>query len=87
MYIDGHEHVDVVEYWKEFIKRWKEYEKCFIIYDNDGNVVSRPTEFPVTQGVRFWLIMVTHDESTFYENDRCKTLWINNNTSSGGKER
>ena len=26
MYIDGHECEDVVEYWKGFIERWKEYE-------------------------------------------------------------
>jgi len=35
--------------------------------------------FPVPQGVRFRLILVTHDESTFYENDRRKTHWINDN--------
>ena len=87
MYIDGHEHVDVVEYWKGFTKRWKEYEKHFIIYDNDGNVVSRPTGFPVAQGVQFRLILVTHDESTFYENDCCKTLWINNNTKAVAEKK
>lgn len=78
MYIDGHEREDVVEYRKAFVKRWKEYEKRFVIYDNDGNVVSTPTGFPVPQGVRFRLILVTHDESTFYENDRRKTHWIHN---------
>jgi len=80
MYIDGHDCEDVVEYQKGFIKRWKEYEKCFVIYDNDGNVVSRPTRFPVPQGVQFWLILVTHDKSTLYENDHRKTLWMNKNT-------
>ena len=25
---------------------------------------------------RFWLILVTHDESVFYQNDFCKTHWI-----------
>jgi len=69
-------------WWKGFIERWKEYEKCFIIYDNNGNVLSTPTGFPVPQGVRFQLILMMHDESTFYENDRCKTLWINNNTKA-----
>ena len=74
MYIDGHEHVDVVEYQKEFIECQKEYERCFIIYDNDG--------FSVAHGVQFWLILVMHDESTFYENDCHKTLWINSNTKA-----
>ena len=77
MYIDGHEREDVVEYRKGFVKCWKEYEKRFVIYDNDGNILSTPTGFPVPQGVHFRLILVTHDESTFYENDRRKTHWIN----------
>ena len=87
MYIDGHEREDVVEYRKGFVERWKEYEKRFIIYDNDGNVLSTPTGFPVPQGVRFRLILVTHDESTFYENDRRKTLWINNNTKAVAEKK
>lgn len=47
MYIDGHEHVDVVEYQKEFVECWREYERQFVIYGNDGNVLSTPTGFPV----------------------------------------
>jgi hypothetical protein len=75
MYIDGHEREDVVEYRKKFVQRWKEYEKRFVIYDNDGKVVSPLQGFAVP-GVRFRLILVTHDESTFYENDRRKTKWV-----------
>ena len=75
MYIDGHEREDVVEYRKAFVTRWKEYEKRFVIYDNDGHEISRPEGFAVP-GVRFRLILVTHDESTFYENDRRKTKWV-----------
>jgi hypothetical protein len=78
MYIDGHECEDVVEYQKRFVERWREYEKHFVIYRNDRNVLSTPTRFPVPQGVHFWLILVTHDESTFYENDRRKLQWVNN---------
>ena len=77
MYIDGHEHEDVVEYRKRFVERWREYEKHFVIYGNNGNVLSTPTGFPVPQGVCFRLILVTHDESTFYENDRRKLQWVN----------
>ena len=87
MYIDGHEHEHVVEYRKGFIKRWKEYEKCFVIYDNDGNVVSRPTGFPVPQGVQFRLILVTHDKFTFYENDHRKTLLMNKNTKAVAEKK
>ena len=75
MYIDGHEREDVVEYRKKFVQRWKEYEKCFVIYDNDSKVVSLLQGFAVP-GVRFRLILVTHDELTFYENDRWKTKWV-----------
>lgn len=75
MYIDGHEREDVVEYRKAFVERWKEYEKRMVIYDNDGNVASEPSGFPVPQQGRFRLHLITHDESTFYAHDRRKTIW------------
>jgi hypothetical protein len=78
MYVDGHEREDVVEYRQGFVERWKQYEKRFVIFDNDGNELSQPSGFAVP-GVRFQLILVTHDESTFYENDRWKTKWVHAN--------
>ena len=75
MYIDGHEREDVVEYRNQFMKRWREYEKRMVTYDNDGNVDSIPSGFPVPQGYQFQLILVTHDESMFYTNDRRKAKW------------
>lgn len=44
----------------------------FMIHDNNGNEVSRPQPAFVVPG----LILVTHDESTFYENDCRKTKWV-----------
>jgi len=82
MYINGHERDDVVAYRNRFLERWKEYEKRFVIYDNDGNVLSTPTGFPVAQECRFRLILVTHDESTFYQNDRWKTKWTHKSEKS-----
>src|SRR5277367_3474368 len=79
MYIDGHERQDIVKYREEFVARWQEYEKRFKIYDNNGDVLSTPVGFPVPQIGRFRLILVTHDESTFYETDRRKTKWIHPN--------
>jgi hypothetical protein len=76
MYIDGHERDDVVKYRDGFIARWKEYEKRFVIYGNDGEISMQPAGFPVPQIGRFRLILVTHDESTFYETDRRKTKWV-----------
>jgi hypothetical protein len=77
MYIDGHERDDVVAYRKAFCKRWKEYEKRMVIHDYSGNVIREPTYFAVPQGLRFRLIVVTHDESTFYARDRRKAYWQN----------
>jgi len=77
MYIDGHECEDVVEYRKAFINWCKEYQKCFHLYDNNGNPLPPPVApkgyFPL--GGRFQLILVTHDESTFYQNDLQKSQW------------
>jgi len=85
----GHDHEckNVVEYRKGFVKCWKEYEKCFIIYGNDGNMLSTPTGFPVLQGVPFQLILVTHDESTFYKNNHCKIQWVNNNAKAVAEKK
>ena len=75
MYIDGHEREDVVEYCKGFVERWKGYEKRMVTYDNDGNASELPPGFEVPQTGRFRLILVTHDESTFYAHDRRKFFW------------
>ncbi|KAF8059298.1 hypothetical protein FPV67DRAFT_1400947, partial [Lyophyllum atratum] len=75
MYIDGHEREDIVRYRAEFIERWNQYQKRMVTYDNDGKVDNNLEGFPVPPGQLFRLILVTHDESTFYENDRRKTLW------------
>lgn len=75
MYVDGHERDDVVEYRTGFIERWKVYDKRMYSYDNDRNREGELTGFPVPPGQQFCLILVTHDESTFYETDRRKTMW------------
>ena len=64
-----------MEYQKQFVERWKEYKKWMVMYDNNGDVDSMPTGFPVPQGHQFCLILITHDESTFYLNDHRKTTW------------
>jgi hypothetical protein len=76
MYVDGHEREDVVAYRDEFLKRWKKYEKRMIQYDSDGKRCQELTGFPVPSGQRFQLILITHDESTFYENDQWKVYWV-----------
>ena len=76
MYVDGHERNDVVEYRKAFVGRWKEYEKRFVTFDNDGNELAKPPGFHVAEIGRFRLYLITHDELTFYANDRRKTKWV-----------
>jgi hypothetical protein len=39
MYINGHERKDIVEYYNQFLERWKEYEKRFIAHNNNGNIL------------------------------------------------
>jgi hypothetical protein len=86
MYIDGHERPDVVEYREGFVARWKEYDKRMNIYDNDGNLErgperkAQPGDGPIpADGRPFKLILVTHDESTFFQNDRKKSCWTHKN--------
>ena len=74
MYLDGHEREHVVTYQKAFLDCWAEYEKWMLTYDKDGLVNASPAGFEVP-GSHFWLVLVTHDESTFYANDKCKTRW------------
>lgn len=76
MYVDGHERDDVVAYQEEFIERWKVYEKRMYSYNNEGICEGNLTGFPVPHGQRSRLILVTHDESTFYETERRKTVWV-----------
>jgi hypothetical protein len=76
MYLDGHERSDVVEYRRAFMERWMGYERRFHRWDNDGTELPRPIGFPVPGAIgRFRLILVTHDESTFFQNDERNTGW------------
>jgi len=80
MYIDGHEREDVVAYRRAFVERWMTYDKCFHHWDNDGRELPRPNGFPLPDGGPFRLVLVTHGESTFFQNDCRKVLWTQNNS-------
>ena len=75
MYIDGHEHDDVVAYCQKF-ESWflTHYATQMYTWDNTGNG-EKPIGFnsPDVQDGCFQLITVTHDELTFYANDERKT--------------
>ncbi len=80
MYVDGHKRKDVVAYQMAFVKRWmKEYEPRMVVYNNDGNAIRTPKGFVLSgdcAGQPFRLILIIHNESTFYSNDHHKTGWI-----------
>jgi hypothetical protein len=76
MYIDGHEREDVVAYRCAFVERFRQHEQRFHIWDDEGHELPRPSGFPVPGAIgRFRLILITHNESTFFQNDQRKTLW------------
>ena len=74
MYIDGHERDDVVKYRKNiFLPFWTKIESQMMIWNQENEVtVPQLTEFPQKKKV----VLITHDESTFYANDRKKTRWV-----------
>ena len=76
MYIDGHERQDIVEYRQAFVERFKEYELRFHTYDDAGNALACPLGFAVLGAIGcFQLILITHDESVFYQNDQWQIHW------------
>lgn len=75
MYKDGHEDPEVIAYRRAFCERWtNDYSPRMRTYDNNGCKDSDPKTVDLQSG-RYPLILVTHDESTFYANDRRKTRW------------
>jgi hypothetical protein len=73
MYSDGHERDDVVQYRNDvFLPLWKELERRMLLRDRDGNITQYPNLLPNESQ----LILITHDESTFFATDQRKTRWI-----------
>ena len=68
MYIDGHEREDVVAYRSWFLAEYEKLERRMRRYDRDGKIDKLPE---LQEGERV-IREVTHDESTFYANDRRK---------------
>ncbi|KAI0270914.1 hypothetical protein BGY98DRAFT_923292, partial [Russula aff. rugulosa BPL654] len=88
MYLDGHKRDDMVEYWKVFVEHWMGYECRFHQWDNNGTELPRPNGFPVPGAIgRFRLILVTHDESTFFQNDECNIGWSHATSKSKPKAK
>jgi len=76
MYLDGHKRVDVVEYWEAFVKHWMQHKQQFHRWDHDGTELPCPNGFPVAGAIGYFhLILITHDESTFFQNNEHNTGW------------
>ena len=45
-----------------------------VMYDNNGNKAKDPTGIDLAQGKK-QIILVTHDESTFYDHNHWETFW------------
>ena len=76
MYFDGHKWENVVEYRKGFMQHFKQYKCHFHTWDNEGNELPCPSGFHVPKAVgHFHLVLITHNESTFYQNHQCQIFW------------
>lgn len=87
LYVDGHERPDVIEYRCVLISRWVTYEDRFCL-DEEGFPLLLPLPLPLPLGQptpgslqAMRLILVTHDKSTFYQNDKRKTFWGHSSTT------
>ena len=88
MYIDGHEREDVVHYRTAFVQRFKQYERRFHLWDDNGEELPPPRGFHVPEAAgRFRLVLVTHDESTFFQNDQRKVGWDREGSSKAPKPK
>lgn len=71
--MDGHEREDVVQYRKTFAAEMMELKRRMESFDDsDYDVTVQPD---LEEGEKK-LIMVTHDESTFYANDYKAVIWL-----------
>ena len=73
VYIDGHERHDVVKYRQDiFLPQLQEVRDRLAQWNDDGSVM---TEGTPPEGGR-WVVIVTHDESTFNVNDGRRQMWL-----------
>ena len=73
IYIDGHERDDVVAYRQAWAKRMMGYKRQMETYSGDHEeIVTGPSLHPGEKQI----VMVTHDESTFYANDARQQIWL-----------
>ena len=72
MYADGHEWEDVVKYREGLEERFAQYERHFT-WDDEGKELTPPSGSAAIRHLP--LILITHDESTFYQNNQRQVYW------------
>ena len=82
MYFDGHERDDIVAYRQAFIERWADYETRFQIWDDNGCPLPRHSNSESLP-----LVLITHDESVFFQNNERKTCWGHQNSAPAPKPK
>ena len=75
VYYDGHERDDVVNYLQEWAVRMVAREKLMTSYDQADPTIEICPTVDLSLGQQ-QLVMVTHDECTFYANDGKQVLWL-----------
>jgi hypothetical protein len=64
------------------------HEQRFHKWDHNGMELPRPKGFPVPGAVRhFHLILVTHNESTFFQNDERNMGWTHSASKAKPKAK
>jgi hypothetical protein len=73
IYFDGHERDDVVQYRIEWSKRMVEYMQRMEFFTGEKEELTlQPNLKPGLKKI----VLVTHDESTFYTNDGKEDMWL-----------
>ena len=74
IYYDGHDRADVIKYRQAWAKRMMQYRERMETYKSDA--VETVIEPALLASAQKKLVLVTHNESTFYANDGKQTLWL-----------
>ena len=72
VYVDGHEREDVVRDRQSFLAKFKDLEPRLADWDENGELIGGPSP----PGGGRWVVIITHDESTFQVNDGRRQMWI-----------
>ena len=82
VYFDGHEREDVVAYRNAWAARMVEFRNYITEWEGDDmSIEIPPLNALVNQGYMKRVVLVTHDECTFYSNDGVNKFWLQKNES------